>query len=86
MGKVKVSPKGQVVIPKPLRDRFGIKEGEEVQVEESKKGILVIKSEKNPLKAMTGLFEGITAKSSTELVRDIRRESEARVRESKTTR
>jgi AbrB family looped-hinge helix DNA binding protein len=86
MGKVKVSPKGQVVIPKPLRDRFGIKEGEEVQVEESKRGILVIKSEENPLKSMTGLFEGKTAKSSTELVRDIRRESEARIKESKTSR
>lgn len=83
MGKVKVSPKGQVVIPKPLRDRFGIKEGEEVQVEESKRGILVMKSEENPLKAMVGLFEGKTAKSSTELVRDIRKESEARIKEAK---
>jgi AbrB family looped-hinge helix DNA binding protein len=83
MGKVKVSPKGQVVIPKPLRDRFGIKEGEEVQVEESKRGVLVMKSEENPLKAMTGLFEGKTRRSSTELVRDIRKESEARIKEAK---
>lgn len=83
MGKVKVSPKGQVVIPKPLRDRFGIKEGQVVQVEESKRGVLVMKSEENPLKAMAGLFEGKTGKSSTELVRDIRKESEARIKEAK---
>jgi AbrB family looped-hinge helix DNA binding protein len=83
MRKAKVSPKGQVVIPKPLRDKFGIKEGEEVLMEESKKGILVMKREENPLKAMVGLFEGKTAKSSIDLVRDIRKESEARIKEAK---
>ena len=83
MGKVKVSQKGQVVIPKSLRDKFGIKEGEEVLVEESKKGILVMKTEGNPLKAMVGLFERKTAKSSVDLVHDIRKESEARVKEAK---
>ena len=83
MGKVKVSQKGQVVIPKSLRDKFGIKEGEEVLVEESKKGILVMKTEGNPLKAMVGLFERKTTKSSVDLVHDIRKESEARVKEAK---
>jgi AbrB family looped-hinge helix DNA binding protein len=83
MKKVKVSPKGQVVIPKPMRDKFGIKEGEEVLVEESKKGILVMKREENPLKAMVGLFQGKTTKSSIDLVRDIRKESEARMKEAK---
>lgn len=35
MEKVKVSPKGQVVIPKQLRDRFGIeKDDDEVLVED----------------------------------------------------
>lgn len=83
MGRARVSPKGQVVIPKPLRDKFGIKEGEEVTVEESRKGILVMKREGNPLKAMVGLFEGRTAKASVDLVRDIRKESEARIKEAK---
>lgn len=77
----KVSARGKVVISKLLRDRFGIKGGQEVQVEESEKGVLVMKSEENPLKAMTGLFEGKNAKSSTELVRDIRKESESRIKE-----
>ena len=83
MGKVKVSQKGQVVIPKSLRDKFGIKGGEEVLVEESKKGILVMKTEGNPLKAMVGLFERKTTKSSVDLVHDIRKESETRVKEAK---
>ena len=77
----KLSARGKVVIPKLLTDRFGIKGGQEVQVEESEKGVLVMKSEENPLKAMTGLFEGKTAKSSTELVRDVRKESESRIKE-----
>ena len=83
MGKAKVSPKGQVVIPKPLRDKFGIKEGEEVLVEESRKGILVMKRKDNPLKEIVGLFEGKTNKPSTDLVRDIRKESEARIEKSR---
>lgn len=79
MRKVKVSPKGQVVIPKPLRDKFGIHEGDEVVVKESKRGILVMKREEDPLKLMLGLFEGKTKRSSTEMVREIRKESEARI-------
>jgi AbrB family looped-hinge helix DNA binding protein len=83
MEKVKVSPKGQVVIPKSLRDKFGIKEGEEVLVEESKRGILVMKREQNPLKVMVGLFERKMTKSSVNWVKDIRKESEARIKEAK---
>lgn len=83
MGRVKVSPKGQVVIPKQLREKFGIKEGEEVLIEESRKGVLVIKKNKNPLIGLVGLFEGKTSGSSSDLVRDIRRESEARIEKSK---
>lgn len=39
-----------------------------------------MKKEENPLKTMTGLFEGKMDKSSTELVREIREESESRTR------
>lgn len=83
MARVRVSPKGQVVIPKPLREKFGIMEGQEVLIEGSKKGILVMKRAENPLKVMTGLFEGKTTKSSVDLVREIRKESEARINEVK---
>jgi AbrB family looped-hinge helix DNA binding protein len=79
MQKVKVSPKGQVVIPKPLRDKFGIRKGDEVVVKESRRGILVMKKE-DPLKAMIGLFEGKANRPSTEMVHEIRKQSEARVK------
>lgn len=79
MEKVKVSTKGQVVIPKAFRDRFGIKEGKEVVVEAVEEGVLIMRKEKNPVKSMTGLFEGQFKKSSAELVREIRREWDVRV-------
>lgn len=79
MEKVKVSPKGQVVIPKEFRDRFGIKEGREVVVEAVEEGVLIMKKEKNPVKSMTGLFEGQFKKSSVELVRELRKEWDTRI-------
>ena len=39
--RVKVSSKGQVVIPKPLREAYGIREGSEVVMIAVEEGILV---------------------------------------------
>ncbi len=39
-----------------------------------------MKKDENPLKRITGRFEGKMDKSSTELVREMREESEARIR------
>jgi len=39
--RVKVSSKGQVVIPKPLRDAYNIKEGSDVFMIPVKNGILI---------------------------------------------
>ncbi len=39
--KSKVGPKGQITIPKELRDRYHLKEGEEVLILPSDNGILV---------------------------------------------
>jgi len=79
MEKVKVSPKGQIVIPKLLRDKFGIKEGEEVIVEGLEEGVLVMKKTKEPVKAMRGLFRGMFKKSSVELVRELRKDWDRRL-------
>ena len=39
--RVKVSSKGQVVIPRPLRDAYGIREGSEILMIPTREGILV---------------------------------------------
>jgi AbrB family looped-hinge helix DNA binding protein len=39
--KLKVGEKGQVLIPKLLRDRYGIREGEEIAMEPREEGLLL---------------------------------------------
>jgi len=79
MEKAKVSPKGQIVIPKRMRDKFEIKEGEEVVLEELEEGVLVMKKSKQPVKSMRGLFKGKMKKSSLELVRELRKDWDVRI-------
>jgi AbrB family looped-hinge helix DNA binding protein len=43
--KVKVTSKGQVVIPKPLREFYHIKEGEEILMIPLEKGVLIKREE-----------------------------------------
>ena len=76
MEESKVSTKGQIVIPKRLRDKLGIKKGEKVTIEEADEVLLVMKQVKRPVQAMRGLFKGKIKKSSVELVREIRDEWE----------
>ncbi len=47
--KLKVGPKGQVIIPKVLREAYGIKEGGEIVVIPEKDG-LFIKGREDPIK------------------------------------
>lgn len=79
MQKTKVSAKGQVVIPKEFRDRFGIKEGGEVVVEAVDEGVLIMKRQKDPVRMMTGMFEGKFKKTSTEIIRETRKEWDKRI-------
>ena len=40
--RLKVGPKGQIVIPKVFREAYGIKEGGEVIVEPTDKGLIIM--------------------------------------------
>lgn len=42
---MRVTEKGQVTIPKDIRDHFGIKPGSEVEFIASEKGALIVKSD-----------------------------------------
>lgn len=39
--KVKVGPRGQIVIPKPIRERYGIREGGYAYLSLTERGVLV---------------------------------------------
>ena len=57
MGRTKVSSKYQVVIPKDVRVRAGIRPGQEFQVI-AKGGVVTLVPEK-PISAMRGFVKGI---------------------------
>lgn len=52
--KSRVGPKGQITIPKELRDKYHFKEGEEVIILASNEGILV----KHPKTTLRGILKG----------------------------
>lgn len=56
--KVKVSSKGQVVIPKPLREFYFINEGDELVAIPLKEGILIKKAIERKV-GLRGLLKGL---------------------------
>ena len=52
----KVGPKGQVVIPKKLRDELGIEPGDEIVVSLSESGVLIQSVHKT--QSLRGMFAG----------------------------
>ncbi len=55
--KSRVGPKGQITIPKELRDKYHLKEGEEVLVLPSDDGILVKHSKANVRGSLKGKLD-----------------------------
>ncbi|MBI2145160.1 AbrB/MazE/SpoVT family DNA-binding domain-containing protein [Candidatus Woesearchaeota archaeon] len=47
MAKMRIGPKGQVVIPKHFRDDFGLKTGEQVMMDYTGKEIVIKKTASN---------------------------------------
>jgi AbrB family looped-hinge helix DNA binding protein len=39
--RIKVGPKGQILIPKVFRDRYGLREGDVVMIEPEEDGVLI---------------------------------------------
>jgi len=55
MEEVKVSSKGQIVIPKEIREKMGMKPGTSVFIEESENSVTLIPKSKNPLEQLIKL-------------------------------
>jgi len=69
----KVTSKGQVTIPKKVRDRLGVHPGENVGFEE-KEGVIVITKAvtKSPFDKWVGKLAKLEGQKSDDLVRELR--------------
>lgn len=71
-----ISEKGQVVIPKELRDKYGITTDGEVMVTEVEGHIAVLPAPKDPIKALRGSVK--FAQPVSDIIRDLRNEERQR--------
>lgn len=69
--RARVSEKGQVTIPKALRERLGIRAGETLDFDEEDGRLIARKSvERDPVDAVYGILE--STRSTDELLRELR--------------
>jgi AbrB family looped-hinge helix DNA binding protein len=72
MIKVKLSKKGQLTIPKELRDKFNFKENIELLLLPTKEGIL-IKPKSHGLRTLRGLFRELNFEEAEQIIKDERK-------------
>ena len=72
----RVGPKGQVVIPKAIRDELGIRPGDEVLVTREGRAVRIVAPE--PLENLRGVFKGSRMLEALEEERRLDREREDR--------
>ena len=73
MLSAKITTKGQITIPKDVRDKLGLKTGESVIFEE-KEGVFYIRKSvtQSPFDKWTGKLKDLTGKSSDEIIEELR--------------
>ena len=78
--RARIAKKGRVVIPKPLRDKAGLKEGDYVHLEIRDGEIAMIKEPSNAVDAMKGTLKDVWPRreTSVEIQRKLRKEWQAR--------
>jgi len=54
----KVTSKGQVVIPKKIRQKYGIHSSTSIRWIEKEEGILMVPDSEDPIEAARGMFSG----------------------------
>ena len=73
MHTARLTSKGQITIPKKVRDKMGVSPGEELQFEE-KDGVFFIKKgvRKSPFDRWVGYLEKRTKKDSDTIIEEMR--------------
>jgi AbrB family looped-hinge helix DNA binding protein len=70
----KVTSKGQIVIPKKIREKYGIRPSTSIHWVEKEEGILMIPDPEDPIEAARGMFKGSGMLSA--YLKDKKREKE----------
>jgi len=76
MSVVTTSTKGQVVIPKEIREQLGIQPGQKVSVELVKDHVEIRPLPTDPVKALRGIFREYSGSLARELVEERRRDAQ----------
>jgi AbrB family looped-hinge helix DNA binding protein len=76
MSIVTATPKGQIVIPAPIRAKFGITGGSRVEVREEEGKIVVVPLLADPVRQARGIFKG--GDSALKALAELRREEAGR--------
>lgn len=73
MAKTKITSKGQVTIPKDVRERLGLRAGDEIEFVEDRRGFRVRKRVlASPFKKYRGHLKGLAGHDPDELVEQMR--------------
>lgn len=75
MAIVKTHPKGQVIIPKDIRDRLGIKPGKVLSLNLVGDHIEIRPLPDDPIEYLTGIFEGEPSSMASELLEERKRDN-----------
>lgn len=75
MSVVQISIKGQILIPKRIREKYGVKPGSRVQIFEEPGGIVIKPAPEDPIAAACGFLEGDFSLTE-DLVQEHRQERE----------
>lgn len=73
--RVKVSSKGQIVLPAGIREKYGIAKGSELEIVEWAGSLYLVPVEEgDPLELLQGMAAGVPGFSSEEFLAERRRE------------
>jgi AbrB family looped-hinge helix DNA binding protein len=76
MAIVKTHPKGQIIIPKEMRDELGIRPGTRISVKIVEDHIEMRPLPDDPIEYLTGCFEGESGSMAAELLEERKRDDE----------
>ena len=73
MPKTKITTKGQVTIPKDVRERLGLRPGDEIEFVEDRSGFRVQKRvPASPFQKYRGSLKGLAGRDPNDLVEQLR--------------